>query len=65
MTEKWLWAPRDRDGDGVAATPSFSSQAEAETWLGDHWRSLADAGATSVTLMRDAAVVYEMSLEES
>jgi hypothetical protein len=64
MTE-WLWAPRDRDGDTVAPTTTFSSQAEAEAWLGDHWRSLGDAGATSVTLMRDATVVYEMSLEES
>lgn len=64
VTETWLWVPRDRDGGTIDASSSFSSQAEAEAWLGDHWRLLAEAGAASVTLMRDETVIYDMSLAE-
>jgi hypothetical protein len=33
--------------------------------LGEHWTSMRDAGGASVTLLREEAVVYEMSLEEA
>jgi hypothetical protein len=65
MSERWLWVARDRAGDAVGSGPEFSSQAEAETWLTEHWRSLRDAGGMSVTLLRGEAAVYDMSLEES
>ena len=64
MTETWIWVARDRTGGRIDAAPSFASQAEAEAWLGDHWRSLAEAGAESVTLLRGETVIYDMSLGE-
>lgn len=36
----------------------FGSQGDAETWLGEHWRVLAAAGAESATLLDDAREVY-------
>ena len=38
--------------------PTFSSQSDAESWLGEVWRSLVDAGAIQVTLVEDAREVY-------
>ena len=62
----WTWR---YDGPAVAedmpAPRDFTSQADAETWLGETWRELAEAGVTSVTLLDDGAVVYPMSLESA
>lgn len=44
----------------------FTSQSDAETWIGEVWRELAAAGVGQVTLMESGRVVYgPMSLEES
>ena len=58
----WTWRFEDRDGgtvtiDGVP-TPSFPSQADAESWVGEVWRELLDRGVDAVTLLDDARVVY-------
>jgi hypothetical protein len=43
----------DEPGDG-----GFPSQADAETWVGESWRELLDAGVESVSLLRDGELVY-------
>lgn len=48
--------------DGLAGGPAsevgFPSQADAETWVGESWRELLEAGVESVTLLRDGEPVY-------
>ncbi|GAB3169153.1 hypothetical protein GCM10027059_33460 [Myceligenerans halotolerans] len=50
---RWEWALYD-DDDGTRlpepVTPVFTSQFDAEQWLGEHWRSLAETGVTSAQL---------------
>lgn len=42
----------------------FSSQSDAETWIGEVWRELADAGVGQVVLLDAGRAVYgPMSLE--
>lgn len=64
----WSWRVETASGDPVAPDltfPTFSSQSDAETWIGEIWRELADLGAGRVTLLNDDHVVYgPMSLEE-
>jgi hypothetical protein len=57
----WTWQI-DGDSDTPVSldhdVPTFSSQSDAESWLGEVWRALADAGATQVTLVEDGRPVY-------
>jgi hypothetical protein len=49
------------EGSTVVASgtsPSFPSQADAETWIGEIWRSLQAAGVTQVTLLEGDREVY-------
>ncbi len=39
-------------------SPVFPSQADAESWVGEFWRGLVEAGIDTVTLVADARVVY-------
>jgi hypothetical protein len=60
----WSWRYEGADGqqaDGPAET--FSSQADAESWIGQAWRELAASGITAVTLVEDDRVDYKMSLQ--
>lgn len=60
----WSWRYEDVDGksvDGPAET--FSSQADAESWIGQEWRQLQAAGVSTVTLIEDDRVDYQMSLQ--
>ena len=60
----WSWRYEDVDGkpvDGPAET--FSSQADAESWIGQEWRELQTAGVSTVTLVEDDRVDYQMSLQ--
>lgn len=57
----WTW--HIETSDGVATdlgfeVPELSSQSDAESWLGEVWRDLAEAGAGQATLMEDGRVVY-------
>lgn len=56
----WTWKYFGADGDPVeGADPGrFSTQADAETWLGHSWRALADEGVASVSLFEDGRKVY-------
>lgn len=62
MTWTWRYTP---DLGTVEAAPDFTSRSDAETWVGETWRELRDAGVEAVTLLEDAEVVYgPMSLDE-
>ncbi len=61
---EWSWSLQDAEGSPVepaVAPPAegFSAQADAETWVGEHWRALAAGGAHSAALHRDGARVYD------
>ena len=64
-----LWRYEDAAGDAVdaegVATETFPTQADAETWIGETWRELLEAGVAQVTLLEDGREVYgPMSLQE-
>jgi hypothetical protein len=59
----WTWRYETSDGAPVAGPdgaepPSFSSQSDAESWIGEEWQSLLDAGVDTVTLLEDEREVY-------
>lgn len=65
----WTWLGLDVAGENVdeppVEVPAFSSQADAETWLGEHWRDLAGGGIDSVALTEGDRTEYVMSLNPS
>ena len=63
----WIWRLEDAHGDPVtgAASPAHSNQSDAESWIGETWRELHEAGAAQATLLDGTRVVYgPMSLSE-
>ena len=59
----WSWRYEDVDGKPVEGpAESFSSQADAESWIGQEWRNLQTSGVTTVVLVEDDRVDYQMSL---
>jgi hypothetical protein len=57
----WTWRIDKSDGSDVALdfeVPEFSAQGDAESWLGEVWRELAELGAERATLTEDGRVVY-------
>ena len=50
MTDEWTWTYLDADAKPMTGetlvTNGFPSQSEAESWLGEQWRELADVGWT-------------------
>ncbi|OLE28234.1 MAG: hypothetical protein AUG44_07965 [Actinobacteria bacterium 13_1_20CM_3_71_11] len=59
----WTWRYEDGTGKPVdQPTETFTSQADAESWLGQTWRQLATAGVVTATLVEDDRVEYRMSL---
>src|SRR5664280_2974059 len=62
MTDEWTWTYFDADASVMSGealvTTGFPSQSDAETWLGEQWRSLAEAGVEAVTLKHEGVVVY-------
>ncbi len=67
MSGNWSWELLDAQRHPVANAPSggtFPTQSEAESWLGEEWRALLDAGVDAVTLREGDGVVYgPMSLQ--
>jgi hypothetical protein len=43
---------------GVALPDGFPTQSDAESWLGEVWRELSDAGVAQVTLLEAGREVY-------
>lgn len=58
----WSWRLEDSSGDVVAAEEfagqRFLSQADAESWVGEIWADLAEAGVDAVTLFEHERQVY-------
>ena len=59
----WRWRLEDADGQEVKtddeyAGQRFASQADAESWVGEIWAELAEAGVDQVTLLEHDRVVY-------
>lgn len=60
----WTWRLLDPTGAGLdpaevgVQVPVEEAQADAESWLGEHWRELLDRGVASVLLLRGDDVVY-------
>jgi hypothetical protein len=66
----WTWRFESSSGEAVrvldTAQASFSSQGDAESWIGETWQQLADMGVEQVTLLEDEREVYgPMSLSPS
>ena len=58
----WSWRLERADGTPASAgevpVEVFSSQGDAETWLGENWRALLAGGVDQVTLMEDDRAEY-------
>ncbi|QIG45961.1 hypothetical protein G5V58_13270 [Nocardioides anomalus] len=59
----WSWRLLDASGaevdvPGDMADRRFASQADAESWVGEIWADLADAGVDAVTLLEADREVY-------
>jgi hypothetical protein len=55
MSWTWQYEPDNTDAE---QTGGFGSQSDAESWLGEAWRNLAEAGVAGVTLLNDGKHVY-------
>jgi hypothetical protein len=59
----WSWRYENGDGQPVAGPEeSFTSQADAESWIGQTWRDLLAAGTATAILVEDGRAEYRMSL---
>ncbi len=59
----WSWRYEGPDGQVVdGPNEVFGNQSDAESWIGQTWRSLAESGVTTVVLMEGDRVEYRMSL---
>jgi hypothetical protein len=59
----WTWRYEDGDGKPVDGPgEAFTSQADAESWIGQSWRELVAGGTTTAILVEDGRVEYRMSL---
>jgi hypothetical protein len=63
----WWWRLEDADGAEVVLSGEtadaygdrrFPSQADAESWIGEIWSELAEAGVAAVTLFELDRLVY-------
>ena len=67
----WWWRLENAAGAEVAvdddlAGQRFANQADAESWVGETWRALVEAGVDAVVLYEEERLVYgPMSLHET
>lgn len=56
----WVWRFENAAGKPVAGVDEqpFPSQADAETWIGETWRELVEAGVDRVVLLEGDREVY-------
>jgi hypothetical protein len=58
----WTWRYEKSDGAVVSSgdlpEAIFASQGDAESWLGENWRGLLEAGVDQVTLLEDDRQEY-------
>ncbi|SNR68094.1 hypothetical protein [Actinomadura mexicana] len=61
----WSWRLEKADGRTIGMSEeTFSTQADAESWLGENWRGLRADEVDKVTLLDGDSVVYGMSLHD-
>ncbi|MGW4891088.1 hypothetical protein ACWEQL_02300 [Kitasatospora sp. NPDC004240] len=63
----WTWRYEKTDGTVVApegGAEEFAGQGDAESWIGESWKQLAEDGIDTVVLLEDDRTVYSMSLHE-
>lgn len=62
MSANWSWLFLDAHGNPMEGealgTTGFPTQSDAESYLGESWRELLDAGVEAVTLREHDTVVY-------
>ncbi len=58
----WTWRYEKTDGATVSSADLpeaiFASQGDAESWLGENYRGLVEAGVDQVTLLEDDRTEY-------
>lgn len=60
----YIWRYERSDGTVIVDLPAsatgeaFTTQADAENWVGETWRELVADGVDAVTLLSDDEVVY-------
>ena len=58
----WTWQLEKEDGGAVISPElpkdTFTSQGDAESWLGENWRALLESGVDQVSLMEDTRREY-------
>ncbi len=56
----WTWRYEDEQGAVVDGPipQQFDNRSDAESWLGESWRELSEAGVHQVSLINDGNVVY-------
>jgi hypothetical protein len=56
----WKWRLEAADGSELRrlSSPEHPSQSDAESWLGEQWRELAEAGVAQATLFDGDRKVY-------
>lgn len=64
----WTWRYEDAAGEIIDApggtSSTFPTQGDAESWIGETWRELLEAGVARATLLEDQRTVYgPMSLD--
>ncbi|WP_265523684.1 hypothetical protein [Oerskovia flava] len=54
---QWEWVLLDTEGAALAAptSPVFTTQFDAEQWLGESWRGLSAQGAVAARLLHDGS----------
>ncbi|MFE6970580.1 hypothetical protein [Isoptericola sp. NPDC057653] len=51
---RWEWALDDAAGGALSVpSPVFTTQYDAEQWLGEHWRDLSAEGGAVARLLHD------------
>ena len=56
----WRWRLEATDGDELTgpSSPVHPNQSDAESWLGENWRQLAEAGVAQASLFDGDRRVY-------
>ena len=58
----WSWQLEKEDGTVLTSRglpkESFGSQGDAESWIGENWRTLLEAGVDQVSLLNESRVEY-------
>ncbi len=54
----FTWSYSAAEGATIDPAPSFPTQADAESWIGETWAELLAAGVDAVSLLEDGTRKY-------